>query len=281
MKKYSAICALIIILNTFFPLFLNADAGPKPSINITVKNIPENRLIYIDLLVPEDSAYTAETKFDTAGYNKDLLKRIASHGINGYAPFTSGGISIMQNEIECRPVNGECRIKYGYMVPDSFYIIAAADNGDTVISGLVEPENFSSRINFDFATGEAIEEKGWFTWINHFFAASFITILLEGIILVLFRFSLRNNLKLFLSINIATQLLLTSAMALAFQALGIIGSFLILFPMEALIFIIEGILFTLYLKEHSKGRRLAFSITANMTSLAAGTVVLGFLATFL
>ena len=281
MKKYSAICAFIITCTTLFPLFLNADAGPKPSIYIIVKNIPGNTPCYIDLLVPEESAYTAEKNFDSAGYNSDLLKRIAGHGIKGYVPFTSGGLSIISNEIECRPVNGECRIKYGYMVPDSFYIIAAAGNGDTVVSGLVEPENFSSRINFDFKTGKAIEEKGWFTWINHFFAASFITVLLEGIILLLFRFSLKNNLRLFLFINIATQILLTCAMALAFQALGIIGSFLILFPLEVLVFIIEGILFTIYLKEHSKGRRLAFSITANMTSLAAGTVLLGFLATFL
>jgi uncharacterized protein YjeT (DUF2065 family) len=281
MKKYSALCALIITFSIFFPLFLNADAGPKPSIIITVKNIPENTLCYIDLLVPENSGYTSGKKFDITGYNEDLLKRIAGHGIKGHVPYTTGGKSIMQNEIECSPVNGECRLKYGYMVPDRFYIIAAADNGDTVISGLVEPENFSSRINFDFKTGEALEEKGWFTWVNHFFAASFITLLLEGIILILFRFSLRNNLKLFLSINITTQLLLTCAMALAFQALGIIGAFLILFPLEALVFIIEGILFTLYLKEHSKGRRLVFSITANMTSLAAGTVLLGFIATFL
>jgi len=247
MKKYLIICSLVILCHSFSPLFLNADAGPKPSIKITASNVPDNSLFYMDLLIPDDSDNDSAENFDQTGYNLELINRIKNHGIRGHVPFTISGKSFIQNQIECRPVKGKCVFNYTYMIPGKFYIIAAADNGDTVISNIVEPKSFSSRINFDFKSGEALEESGIFIYISHFFSAALVTILLEGAILVLFGFPLIKNLRLLLSVNISTQLLLTSAIAFASHSLGIIGSVVIFFPVEAIIFIIEELflLFTL------------------------------------
>ena len=87
------------------------------------------------------------------------------------------------------------------------------------------------------------------------------TLLIEGIILLLFRFSLRKNWAPFIVVNTVTQVALYAFIIFISMDYR---------PFEIVIAAAEALLYAKLLKEHSVARRIAYALTANTASFVSG-----------
>jgi len=93
---------------------------------------------------------------------------------------------------------------------------------------------------------------------------------------LIFGFSLRKNWKIFLLLNLVTQIILTAVMSITLINFGLVTSYFIFVPAEAVIILIEAVVLTKMLKEHRTSRRLIYAIAANLASAAAGLFLVPF-----
>lgn len=100
------------------------------------------------------------------------------------------------------------------------------------------------------------------------------TLFIEGLLLLLFGFSFKENSKTFFSVNILTQLLLTSTLGTTLIKSGTLLAYMMQFPVEIIILVFETAVFVKLLKGQSKKRRRAYGIIANLSSWAIGFFLL-------
>lgn len=267
------IFSLIFIACCFlYTDIVNADAGPKPSITVRAKNMPDTEC-YMDLLVKDPSYKIDPNYFNEPKYNQELVTRLKNYYENGWRPLLAGGNRLTHGDIICDVKDGKCTLNYTYSVPNRFKIIVVTGDGDIVVSNEINRKGFDSIIYFDFETGKAVEGPLLISYLLAFLVTCSITLITEGLVLRLFGFSIRKNLKPLLLINIATQILLIIQVSFGMYIMGILGALFFLLLAEILILIFESILFANLLKQHSKPRRVMFSITANIASFIAGIII--------
>ena len=104
-------------------------------------------------------------------------------------------------------------------------------------------------------------------------AAAFDFVII-GILLLLFRYSWKENWKAFLLVNMLTQGLLAVASSSVTAHSGVSGWYLFFFflPAELVVMLVEVFLYSGrgLLTGHSKGRAAAYAITANLASAVLG-----------
>lgn len=273
MKKTSLILVIVIICLMIIPQTVQADLGPKPSITVSAENLPLGTC-YMDILVEESYEYDEDSYFLSEEYDQELVNRLKMYEDNGWRTSMTYDDSMLFGDIKCKVENGLSTMKYTYRVPDRFRIIVVSDNGETVVSNIIERKNFDSLVYFDYETGEAAEREMIPSLIIQFIFTCLLTLLVEGLVFILFRFSIKKNWLPFLLINIFTQIILTAGITLGMLMAGLFGAFIIYLLAEIVIFIIEAILFAVILKEHSIGRRIAFVVTANFLSFLTGILII-------
>lgn len=274
--KITLAAIMILSASVFTPSTAEADAGPKPSITVIAENMPGD-LSYMDLLVDYECEGVDERFLDPEVYDRELVSMLAAYDKDGWNPVTICDGGLVFGDIECVVEDGGCTMHYGYMVPDRFKIIVVSKNGDTVVSNVIDRKLFESRVLFDYETGKA-KEKAVMPSVAGQFAISLpLTLILEGMVLLLFGFSIRKNLVVFLAMNTFTQIILAAAVTVGMLLMGLFGAYLVYVMSEIVILILEGVVFGLALKEHGFGRRVVFSITANVVSFAAGIAILAFM----
>ncbi|NLI93958.1 MAG: hypothetical protein GX434_17705 [Peptococcaceae bacterium] len=272
-KKSFLFLPVLILLVILQTNAVYADAGPKPSIVIEAKNMPD-KLCYMDLLVERQASATINNEFDSPKYNQKLVSMLKEYHQDGMSPLLVNGLMRTHGDIICDIKNGESTTNYSYMVPDQFKIIMVSEDGNTVVSNLIERKSFNSVVSFDYTASKGNEVPFYKNIFLPFILTCIITILIEGIVLFLFRFNLRENMKAFLLINISTQILLYIMISLGMTMLGIIGALFFYLLAEMIIFILEAILFCRFLTQHSKVRRIVYSITSNFASFSVPLLVM-------
>lgn len=81
MKRYK--CFFLLLAFSFlFPITCLADFGPKPTLNIIVRNAPEE-VYYLDLLIESDSF---DEKFEIGSYIPDMVNNLLSLKEEGWYP---------------------------------------------------------------------------------------------------------------------------------------------------------------------------------------------------
>lgn len=100
-----------------------------------------------------------------------------------------------------------------------------------------------------------------------------LTLLIEGLIFLAFRYKNKSSWIAFIIINLITQ------SALNISIYSIINSYWIFGYVfyEIIIFIVEIIAFSRILKEHNKDRAIAYALIANFASLILGSLLIGYL----
>jgi len=283
-KTLIVIAMIGVVILLTMPMFAFADAGPKAGITVHVTNMPVEE-VYLDLLINEPPFLNEEGYRygdyswgeDPAYYDQDMLAVLKAYNVDGWRPALVTGTSeplwgTLKIEIYD---DGSGRSNFGYFgTPTRFKIIVVTKSGDVVVSNEIVRESFDSDVDFDFATGVAAERSPAKQTAKQFAIALPLTIVIEGLILLLFRFSLRQNWKPFLFINLITQTALHLTVALAFANLGMMFALLAYVGLEIIIFIAETVLFIFLLKQHSKLRRALYSIAANAASFVAGLILL-------
>jgi len=283
-KTLIVIAAIVVMILLVVPTTATADSGPKAGISIYITNLP-NEEVYLDLLINEPP-FLNEEGFrygDYSGgddpdyYDQDMLSVLKAYNVDGWRPaLVTGTSQPLWGQLSIKVYDdGSAKAEFGYFgVPDRFKIIVVTKSGDVVVSNMIERESFDSVVDFDFATGVATERSAAASTAKQFAITLPLTLVIEGLILLLFRFSLRQNWKPFLFINLITQVALHLTVALIFASFGMMFALLAFVGIEIVIFIAETILFMFLLKQHSKLRRALYSITANAASFVVGLILL-------
>ena len=208
MRFKRIICLLVMMIFPIifaFPVF--ADMGPKPQVTVRVENPPEG-LYYLDLLVSYQDDYQNLTEEELAAADPELLKELASLEEEGWYPALSGGTHIpLSGSLTGEPDGEEMVHVFGYAPPDSFRIILASQEGTTV-SEVVDTHVFRSTVWFDAQTGEVSQRSWWLAYPFQYFTTLIPTLIIEGIVFLLFGFSLKKHWVFFLILNMSTQLLM-------------------------------------------------------------------------
>jgi hypothetical protein len=100
-----------------------------------------------------------------------------------------------------------------------------------------------------------------------------LTLMIEGLVFLLFRFKERRSWRIFLAVNLATQGILNLWLN---QGGSLMPSYLLIGLVigEIVVFAVEMIALPLLIKEHKKSRTLLFAVAANLASLIAGGYIL-------
>ncbi|NMA85756.1 MAG: hypothetical protein GX968_00350 [Tissierellia bacterium] len=278
MKK-SRIIFTIIVFTLVLSNVVYADIGPKPSIEIIVKNPPEVEY-YLDLLVDYEGESLYPNIREEDKYSADIYNILKNYNLDGWRPAMVTGTKVPIFGDIIGEKDGENMVhSFSYIgVPDRFKIIIVTSDGETIVSeNIIERKAFKSKVYFDYNTKKLKETSIVLAYIMQFLATYPATLLIESLILILFGFSLKKNWKSFVLINLITQILLTFIIFGAMYKQGSMAAIFFYIPFEIIILIIEAKLFKKYLLEHSESRRVAFAIVANIVSFLIGAAAMIFL----
>lgn len=253
-----------------------ADMGPKPQITIIVTNAPDETY-YLDLLVQGNT--NSKNIHDRQLYVQDKLKLLEEYKADGWHAALAGGTGMPLFGKLTGEAQGSDQVHtFSYFgTPDQFKIIIVTPDNELKISRKLMRQTFHMTLTYDYATGAINQRPLVLAYLLQFISTLLPTLIIEGLILLLFGFSLRLNLKPFLLVNLATQIMLTASLGTVAIMSGMFTAYLLLVPLEIVIIIIEAIGYAYWLKQHGKGRRIAYAIVANLVSSFAGIVAMSFL----
>lgn len=283
------ICALLASLA--LTTFAFADSGPKPQLTVRVKNAPQEPY-YLDLLAEGD--WDAEDMDSNDGieqnyYGKedtldpDLLALLRENVPAGWhacvAQGTTGAPMWGELYAESTDASGNDLHIFAYHgVPSTYRIILVTQAGKVWVSEALERKVLQSSVTVHWADdAESTTVTVPSTIIGYLlqFLATFVpTLLIEGILLLLFQYSWRQNWKAFLFVNILTQGLLAVASSSFTAHSGVSGWYLFCFflPAELVVMLVEVFLYSGrgLLTGHSRGRAALYAVTANFASAFLG-----------
>lgn len=274
--KRIVIILLSISLNVFlFSINVYADNGPKPSINIIAENMPEE-ICYMDLLINYSDVDNFDNLDDISKYNRDMFNTLKEYKDEDWRPAIATGTRVpLHGDIICDVDNGISHLQYSYVgVPDYFKIIVVTESNQIVVSNAIERKAFQSTVYFDFEKGTAYEKSLIVSYLLQFIMTFIPTILIEGLLLLAFGFSIRRNYKPFIFINGLTQVLLTVVVLVSMLTDGTLIGLIRYFLFELVIIAIEIVLFSKFLLGHNKMRKTVYALVANVVSFMVGIIIL-------
>lgn len=283
------VCALLASLA--LTTFAFADNGPKPQLIVRVKNAPQEPY-YLDLLAKGDWDAEDGNRIDGIDWNydgkedtldPDLLALLRDNVPAGWhacvAQGTTGAPIYGELYSENTDASGNALHWFGYVgVPSTYRIILVTESGKVWVSDILNRRVLQSSVTVSWSEDpSAVTVSVPSTipgYLLQFVATLVPTLLIEGVILLLFRYSWKQNWKPFLLVNLITQGLLAIASSVyAIQSGPNMFSYLVFFlPAELFILIAEAYLYAGrgMLKGHSKKRAAAYAVTANLVSAILG-----------
>ena len=270
-KKFRLFC-LIAVLLCVLPVPAGADVGPKDQATICLVNPPAGDY-YIDLLYINDyqsSLYSDNTYQYTAGTEGALLRPADETALRAAAP---AGWTFVMLDGTPAPTwanidNSAHTIEYGYFgLPDAFRVIYADENG-VQVSELVERTMFHQFFYYDCAAN-TLTPTGWIVrpYAKQILSTLLPTLVIEGLLLIPFGFSLRRNWKVFLLTNLGTQVLMTAVLGVAAMQGKLWSVNLLFVPVELVIFVIEALVYRRWLQtDRSQPHPVLYALVANIAS---------------
>lgn len=269
----------LIFLSLVYCFPVRADMGPKPGINITVKN-PPAETYYLDLMIEgDDQANLYQNLRNQGPCDEKLLELLRTSRETGWHLGIVDGTNMpMSGKPQGRADENKMIHEFGYMgVPDRFRIIVVTESGEVKISNLFNRNSFISNLVFDFESGKV---KSKFpiavSYLFQFATTCIMTLMVEGILLLVFGFSKKNNWIIFLRVNLITQILLTVLLGSVLIRSGLLAAMLLQAPLELIILLGETIAYAFLLEGYTKGRRIGYGITANLCSWILGFIMITF-----
>ena len=283
------VCALLasLVLTTF----AFADSGPKPQLTVRVENAPQEPY-YLDLLAEGDWNESGESSNDGVDWSyhgkEDTLDPALLTSLRDNVPAgwhacvaqgTTGAPMWGELYAEGTDAFGNDRHVFGYHgVPSTYRIILVTESGKVWISDTLERKVLQSSVTVhwsDDTEHTTVTVPSTVTgFLLQFLATLVPTLLIEGILLLLFQYSWKQNWKAFLLVNLVTQGVLAAASSVLNLQNGaaLWNYFLFLLPMEAVVLLIELYLYAGrgLLSGHSKGRAALYTVAANLASAVLG-----------
>lgn len=283
------VCALLTSLA--LTTFAFADFGPKPQLTVRVENAPQE-LYYLDLLAEGDwdaEDTDSDDGIERSYYGKedtldpDLLALLRENVPEGWhacvAQGTTGAPIYGELYAESTDASGNDLHVFAYHgVPSTYRIILVTESGKVWVSEALERRVLQSSVIVHWADGTentTVTVPSTVTgYLLQFLATLVPTLLIEGILLLLFQYSWKWNWKTFLLVNVLTQGLLAVASSSVTAHSGVSAWYLFCFflPAELVVMLVEVFLYSGrgLLTGHSKGRAALYAVTANFASAFLG-----------
>ena len=260
--------AMLLMINTIvlFPKDIQADVGPKPSIEITVKNGPKD--YYIALI---------EKKKGLEGRSALKLDNVTDESVEAFLKnFAYDGWGYFENPVgtNYKRANEGGVFHFGYMTPDYFRVMIIDMDGNVLVSDAIEKIEFNAEFSFDYAAGELKELRTevLLRRIGNVTVNYILTLVIEFIILLAFAYPVKaRNIIWFITVNAATNIPLN--LYFSYEQNKGPEYFMQFMILEGLIMIVEAVIyrFTLVNKEGKKGNKaIVYGIVANLVSATIG-----------
>lgn len=269
----ASLAALLLTVTAF------ADMGPKPQLTVKVTHAPEEPY-YLDLLAegtygdadsPFEGLSWSYTEEEMAALDQDLLQALRDAVPEGWHACTAEGPTGAPMWGDLYPDEMGVHT-FGYMgVPETYRILVVTQSGETWLSDAYTRKVLRSSVTVDWTAKTVTIPPIWTGYILQFLATFVPTILIEGVLLVLFGYSWKRSWKPFLLVNLVTQAGLALYLSTVILQHGISAwSLISLLPAEIVITLLEGGLYTRFLTEKSKGCAFFYGILANVFSAVLG-----------
>ena len=219
------VCALLASLA--LTTFAFADSGPKPLLIVRVKDAPQEPY-YLDLLAEGNwdasegnsrlKQSTVITNSDgsetTVPLNEDLLALLLDNIPAGWhactAQGTFGAPIFSQLFSRGTDASGNALHRFGYVgVPSTYRIILVTESGKVWVSDILNRRVLQSSVTVNWSDDtSAVTVSVPSTipgYLLQFLATLVPTLLIEGALLLLFRYSWKKNWEAFLLVNVLTQ----------------------------------------------------------------------------
>lgn len=257
-----------------------ADMGPKDQLVIQVEHAPQEAYV-LDLLA--EGTPTAWSPLS----EEELQSRLEELGLDDPTLYDALISEVPANWYACLsqpsgpPIwgkltgtqNGERMIhSFGYVgVPDTYRILIVTGSGEVWMSDTYTRTVLQSSLTLDWETKTVTIPSTWEGYLLQFLATFLPTLLIEGALLFLFRYSRKRSWLTFLAVNLITQGALAAILSVNALHHGVGWGYFSLFVIaEIAVIVIESIAYTLRLKEHGKGRAVTYAVAANLASAAMG-----------
>ena len=276
-RTLSLLAALLCLVLFTAPIY--ADMGPKDSLVVYLENPPEE-LYYLDLLYKSDreQTYPNLSEEELAALQPAMVQAIRDNKFALTAALTDGTDIPTFGSLIGKSDGLRMKHTFGYYgLPDTYRIIIVTESGKVHVSEEFTRKAMQSSITYDYRSGTAQIPPLWRQYALPFTYTFLMTVLIEGILLLLFRFSLRREGGIFLLVNLVTQTAMTAFVGYAMIHGGTINAFLRLLLCEPFIMIAEAAAYAFLFRTHSRGRRIAYAIIANLLSWIAGMLTNGLL----
>ncbi|MBR0231207.1 MAG: hypothetical protein IJQ53_03170 [Clostridia bacterium] len=285
-KRIFAVLALILILAAFAPASASADTGPKPSVTVRFKNLPEGEC-WATLLSeqPECGPFGAFEGEDYEKYYEDRVGGANKEHFDICKAFTgykdADGYYFLQR---CFRIDEAKEFVWSYMPPERFKIlIYFPARGTFFTSGKTEKQTFHSYYDADLSGAditkggvlEAVASYDLKTEAIGLAARIALTVIIEIAVAILFGFRHKKPLLLILGVNAVTQILFNIALNVLIGKTGFTGTLLIVLVLEAVIIAVEATVYCVYMKRLQAGYDneryiIGYTAVANIASFVAG-----------
>ena len=256
----------------------SADMGPKQSVTITVVNAPEG-VYYLDLLHREDWDYS---NVDLEDYDPALIEGLRHWEGEGWYPALVHGTNLPLFGNLMPGADGTHTFSY-VGLPDTFRIVVSSADGAQATAEPFTRTVFHTELVYDYESNTITRSTSTAAYYLTQFLSTFLpTLVVEGVLLWLFGFRSRRSVAVFFIVNLVTQVALHILLGSAILAVGAHSLYyLMLLPVELLIWLAEAVAYGLLLRGQKPGRRVGYALCANAASYAAGFLPLHFIARFL
>ena len=260
-----------------------ADIGPKPSLTVQVVNAPEGTL-YLDLLTEGEATKSPYPNSNLEEADPALLDTLRSIEGDGWVLAYTTGVAGRAPVFGSVLPREDGAWQFSYIgLPETFRV-AVATEGWARASKTVYPRRFTDHIIYDWESNPVRPvTPAPLHFLLQLLATLIPTLLIEALVLWLFRFREGRTWAVFLAVNLVTQAGLHLACGTVLVTLGYhpLFSGLGLILPELIIWAVECAAFALLLKEHSAKRRVGGVLCANLASFVLGFFPLHLLGPFL
>ncbi len=280
MKKITIVLLCIILITVVFPLAINADTGPKPSVVIDFTGL-EGQTYYVTLLSSVESTGPFSALSDSNNANRHYEEGDEDYDIFlKFAEYKDcDGFYFLQFFKNCTQTH---QFSWTYYPPQVFKILVYFPETDSFIVSDATYERYA----FDSYFTAELTGTGLSAYQSYKYSGEtlslvlriLLTIAIELVIALLFGYRAKKQILIIMLVNLVTQISLNLGLNAINYKSGAMAFIVFYVLLEIAVFITEAVLYSWYLKKHSPKELPAwkptvYALTANAFSFALGVVL--------
>lgn len=267
MKKRSIII-MVLCLILLIPCFAYADTGPKPSININIKNPPDEDYV-LDIIEKQNHPDDNRKSQDRTDISDDIWQKLLNYNDNGWMSASIFDF-LCHNSLHQSKAGSRETFKYTYRPPQEFRIIVVTKSGDIKVSDTIVKKSFFYTCTYDYSTNKVtislLSSQSTTALIISFLITLGLTFIIEILISLPFSFNPHKKVQKILIVNTITQIILY-AVILIYYSLTAYPDYITIFSIsEIFIIAIEALIYIKLFKGCSKKSIITYTVIANLVS---------------